>query len=1732
MSTDLSNELARIDQLVEQNILETRRERDETLRDFGAAVRWLLLVPVWTQALAHACEFPQGTDPTSPILERLREEGLCQSREVSGLDLDVRPFCEYWMPPDLRQRELRRMQEETLADGQSLRDLSHKLGLKLSAPEVRELVPAPTRRWAQLAVRGTEPKALVDEFHARIEGLLGAASTPNSPEAEEALIAEAMSWVRTAQYLEPIFGPMLGAVATAASRRIDFLQIRREDERRLKHYIPREEQLLAFLELWLAPVDTSAWALHFVGKAGVGKTMLVRHLCTRIISKEGGTWARVDFDHLNPAYPTQAPWLLIEQLAEQLFLQGGPGRFSRSLNWFDRTRLMVREIAGASARSWQDIQRTPTWQEMLRAFAGILHELDGPIFLLFDTCEELAKLSSWDEPANVAATFQLLEALHQLVPQLRVLFFGRRALASSGRDWRLANPEPWLPTRSFLRLHEMQSFSQQEVELYFNQPRVNQRPLTPELRMALLAKTREDSWTSAFRVAVSFSATGVERFNPFDVVLYTDWVREDARVTPEDLAVSGRDRYVELRIVERLDNADLVKLLPMVAVLGRFDEALLRDTWTGAPEAFEAAFRELIRQDWVQLDASHFQVDERLRRRLEAHFRATKPAFLREASRRAAERIEQLTLEQPVEGTAGFHYVLGARLLRDAPERAMSWWRGIEQRAVGSGGFLALGAVCVALLADEAPLASDSPASVRPFRAQVLATLAASRVHQGRAFPDDWMEVERSTDDILLRIRALLGQFIAANASGSAIPPARVRRLWDQAEHWHLETWDEPLQAAWVGALEAIVEQVERDKPLSQLSVPLLSRTANWAATANISPALAGFALATVARAFVLVRKKPKEVAKCFLKAIAQVRVGPTKQQWLDWKAPEDMGARIRLEMVRSLYPDVFSADQLLKSWAEVDGEGIVRQWGHLDPSGADQDRLCSAFLHLTSAVQPPREPLGQLEAMGWAARRSQFGTPACNAHWELPISSIAYARCLGEMGLLNTALDALRKAVSLEQKTAHTVNGAIQAGVVRLEILRRMRDPREGMSLDEVLVNVPPAAPEHYFHQYAPPMARMGLEQPNLTGMLGVWAEHEHRLKPWLHHACWRALPVLDAASARLAVTWAFEHPAPVEDPAEDFWALSLLLDTVEAAQLESQFGMAPVFTARWTFDAWRWTKGLSTPQALRLLLRAQSLGLQVSPQRIAKLIRKLGPRAAAQLAMDEGELLALRLPGPGAQLLATAVEWFWRSEDHEGFLLSSLTRIVALLRLPHPNLERLQGELHSSLELLPLTSGLGSTAPFLSGGLVPASLPDQLLALADANADWRQILLRAAATQAAIQDLSDGSSLFERMILNTPLIKRPLPTEIQALSEVLSKAQARSIPPPASISPLAPMPQHQPAPPLRRSSLLVTARPSAPRPEDAPVGGAGPVHVELNAIEGRLEPTVLYQHRAYETMAWRLRPSLSTLPSFEQWTGGEAAFAVAPQVSGLCWEAIIATALRSQPLEQLSVDLRRVSILSVPVSTLWVRPLQHVGVELGHALSQRRLMQRWLDTAPQRTPRVLGRGEDLEPDATAASVDLLYLRASALPTASGPRMELTTSEHSEHRSLERQKLISAEHLIAWMPKLRVCVLTGPQLLDTQRVESDRLRAATARGFAAELAASGQLTAVLVIPSLPEELEFEMNALVAQAFTHPDWDQALVSVVREVRTHVYRALGQTDDAWEVAMDCCLYMPPQAQLHS
>ncbi|MCY1047390.1 hypothetical protein OV208_39190, partial [Corallococcus sp. bb12-1] len=630
----------------------------------------------------------------------------------------------------------------------------------------------------------------------------------------------------------------------------------------------------------------------------------------------------------------------------------------------------------------------------------------------------------------------------------------------------------------------------------------------------------------------------------------------------------------------------------------------------------------------------------------------------------------------------------------------------------------------------------------------------------------------------------------------------------------------------------------------------------------------------------------------------------------------------------------------------------------------------------------------------------------------------------------------------------------------------------------------------------------------------------------PWLQHACWRSLPMLDVEHARRSLTWAKVRLVPGKKSLDEFLLLSLVLDVVEADEVAEQFGLDHAFLSQWFSHLVDWRKAFPPHQWLRLLLRARVLGFPVSSKQLHPHIKRVGPRAAARIALDEGELLALRLPLKGASLLETARQLFRQSEDPVGAVLASLFRTVALLRTPLVNMEGVREELISDLARLPLTAHLGPMKLLGASGPAAKMLPRPLLDLMGHNKDWREILLRVGGVLLAFEDLRDGGDRFDSLSWERGYSKYTS-SEIQGLQRALARSKALAFEDEPlentgsfSAGPLPPTTVH--------SELLFTAR---SRTSEAP-SDFGAVVVDLTSSEGaRTEAFLLTQREPYGPAATKAGDRLLSLPSVTRWNGGEVAFEVDTAVAGICWEAMVARSLRQTREQQLDLDLRRSSAQGFQPTALRVRQPLHVGVELGDALSQRRLGQRWLETAPKRTARVLGGGEDEAPHGESATVDLLYLRASPIVTAIGPWMELTMSGHSENRFRERGRLISADNLLAWMKHLRVCILAGPQLQDTQRVESDRLHAATARAFACELADSGQLTAVLVLPSLPEGLEFEMNALVAQAFTQQDWARALSSRVREMRTHLFQALGQTDDAWEVAMDCCLYMPPQSQLH-
>ena len=87
---------------------------------------------------------------------------------------------------------------------------------------------------------------------------------------------------------------------------------------------------------------------------------------------------------------------------------------------------------------------------LLDMFAGAVGQIPGRVVLILDTCEELAKMKADGSPQGaVEVTFKVLAQLHAKVKSLRVVFCGRRPLASVGAGWKcLRDVDKSLPTQA------------------------------------------------------------------------------------------------------------------------------------------------------------------------------------------------------------------------------------------------------------------------------------------------------------------------------------------------------------------------------------------------------------------------------------------------------------------------------------------------------------------------------------------------------------------------------------------------------------------------------------------------------------------------------------------------------------------------------------------------------------------------------------------------------------------------------------------------------------------------------------------------------------------------------------------------------------------------------------------------------------------------------------------------------------------------------------------------------------------------------------------------------------------------------------------------------------------------------------------------------------------------------------------------------------------------------------
>lgn len=905
-----------------------------------------------------------------------------------------------WVPDGARAEileELRRQLGFT-----TIQEITVRIGRRVSDARRRgELVPEAMARWAELAGAAGERRenalrapAVLDE---RVAQLLAAGAT-----------GQAFAWLDTARSLAPL---LLGAFETsvvANTRKVELAHRRELDRRRLAEFLPREGQLRAF-EALLTQADQGPWALHYLGVGGVGKTTLVRHLTARLAPERDVVTSRIDFDHINPDFPRRRPAQLLLELATELEPHA---QERRQMTLFRQAYEQLQEINAAALPGTPPITVADSrFARAVRTFGGFLQTLERPVVLILDTCEELEKFTPvGGRIEQLEAAFALIEALHAAVPRLRVVLAGRRPLARAGHDWRLPvasgeqEPDALLPERKpYLVVHEIRGFDRAETEEFLR--RIKRLAVAPELLEAILARSPDTEtavvmerpvveWPAGLYANGKHVADPQERwqerppvdgprYNPFDLEHYANWLRAEPSLTASDITWTDRDTYVESRIIGRLNHADVERLLPAVAALGRFDRGVLRPAFDGDEQAFANAWRELAATEWVDiqfdaaLDTTFLEVDRRLRPRLESYYKRSENRGLRaEASRRLGPGLARLCDERPLDRLGVDHVAAALRLL-PAEETARLVDR-LALKVIEEAAWGWAERVVERVLADQPDLGRPE----HPAAAGLWATLASALTHLDpeRHLDDLWASVE---DAARARPHEELSGWLvtrAALAQGEVIGSPRLAKAATSSEdlqEWVLEALadegDQRRRQVLLGGLLTAVERRLDEAEAAGNRIRLLDPGDLESPVLAEPPAVRAYIRMLTARVLLL-DARFGEAERAFADAAALATdPGTPPAPWLtaDWLPPEDLPRRIWLEALRAPIKDI--------GRPEVGSPPIPND--HL--GGIDADRLASAALRrrLGRGVVPAEE-LAVYERIDDLLETRR---PVCEAHRAVP---------------------------------------------------------------------------------------------------------------------------------------------------------------------------------------------------------------------------------------------------------------------------------------------------------------------------------------------------------------------------------------------------------------------------------------------------------------------------------------------------------------------------------------------------------------------------------------------------------------------------------------------------------------------------------------------------------------------------------------------------------------------------
>ncbi len=950
---------------------------------------WLALPPSWLLTLIRA-GFPSGEKSMAtgddaqrlldsivkaskaetdvlPLSSTLSSESSIQSQDIKLRRVGRDEEGSYWMTPLQRKRLIEEITSGVLFTGDLTRlDYLQKetaeIGRHLLRLSEENELPPTLRRWAFLAERSDNLYVLSDFFGDQVKDALQAARA-----AKQTAAPEALRWLEAFTPFVEIYGSSLEVALISARREYEIFNRQAYDQRYLTSYLVRDEQDNALLELLNQSDEENArWALHYVGAGGVGKTMLIRHINAHLSPRHNLAIARIDFDYLNPDYPAKQPGLLLLGFAVELKTYLGK---SEGFQRFEKQVIELHQQlqSASTTEDFVDV-RSSQWTYIIRAFVDecrLLSEMGKRPLLILDTCEELVKLRPDGKlPQSVRVTFDILEEIHRLMPSVRVIFSGRRPLAGVGYNWRLRDNDAYLnklPERDYLMLHEIRGFNHDEAITFLSKYKKGEVPknlfeaILTRSRNVLTEKTQpflfDDNETNDTNEI--HTKTGRDtRYNPFDLDLYAAWTVSEPDLDEKKL-IAGAHFYVKERIVGRV-NSQLKKLLPPLLLLGRFDEAMLRELYGKKDKDFNLLFEELIDQEWVDIERSAttfesdtepshsidannsrflpvWAIDPNMRERLLAYYRAEGFSELSTALNQVAPILSRITLKRDWRDLSISYFEAATQVLTDLnKELAFEWWGEVEAKLANTARWdwayaltsqlLAAGGVAE-LKEREISRAvtglENNEETENILRPAILATYAAALTHiKPQELKNEWHEVKEKaylhpmdSGKSWLSKRAALGLFASAVMGSKEISKKAFEKLVKDFNNELLnyelpknETWRaSQLQASIIAVIEKVVERYEHlfeEFQESFNSATFEQDAFLW--TKHLPNELSNFYSILKGRLNLLSSHIYFENE---FNRYSETKTLEHKQKWLDWRAPDDLYSRQKLEYLRGVYP-------------------------------------------------------------------------------------------------------------------------------------------------------------------------------------------------------------------------------------------------------------------------------------------------------------------------------------------------------------------------------------------------------------------------------------------------------------------------------------------------------------------------------------------------------------------------------------------------------------------------------------------------------------------------------------------------------------------------------------------------------------------------------------------------------------------------------------------------------------